>query len=148
MSSLEPLVTKSLPGECCPLPRFLMLAFSPFSFFFFQRESFTPQTCPWAVSLLGFPAVTFHTLRTTLSHLIPARPLVTFSRTALLAMAGTLFFGVLFTLCCQINFLTSPFVLGGCIPSSALGTVILVVLEHPGSFVAAFVCAVSRCLRT
>ena len=46
-------------------------------------------------------------------------------------MACNLFSGILFTLSCHFNFLTSLFVLSGYIPSSALNTVLLVVLEHP-----------------
>ena len=60
-----------------------------------------------------FPPVSFHTFSTTLYHLIPARPFVTFSHTALSAMAGNLFFGLLLTLCCHFDILTSLFVSSG-----------------------------------
>ena len=63
-------------------------------------------------------------------------------------MAGSLFAGIFFTLFCHFNFLTSLFVLSGYIPSSALNTVILVVLEHPSIFLAAVVRTVSVVLRT
>ena len=76
----------------------------------------------------------FHILWTTLSHHIPASPTVIFSHTALSPMAGNPFSGMLFTSYSHFNFLTSLliFVLRGYIPGSALNTVLLVVLEHPG----------------
>ena len=46
-------------------------------------------------------------------------------------MTCNLFSGIFFTLSCHFNFLASLFVLSGYIPSSALNTVLLVVLEHP-----------------
>ena len=87
-----------------------------------------------------FPPTSVHTFSTTLSHLIPARPCVTFSHTALSAMAGTLFFGMFLTFYCHFNFLTSLFVLSGYIPSSALDIVLLVVLEHPSTFLDSVIC--------
>ena len=60
-------------------------------------------------------------------------------------MVGNLFSGIFFTLYCHFNFLTSLVVSSGYIPSSARNTVLLVVLEHPGNFLAAGVCTVSRC---
>lgn len=56
------------------------------------------QTSPWTVLpvLVWSPPIFIHTFSTTLSHLVPARPFVTFSHTALLAtsMTGSLFFGM------------------------------------------------------
>ena len=43
-----------------------------------------------------FRPVSFHTLSTTLFYLIPAHPFVNFSRPALSAVAGNLFFGMCF----------------------------------------------------
>ena len=61
-------------------------------------------------------------------------------------MAGNLFFsGILSTLYCRFNFLACLFVLCGYIPSSALDTVLLVVLEHPSMCLAAVTCTVSSC---
>ena len=60
-------------------------------------------------------------------------------------MAGNLFSGILFTLYCRFNFLASLFVLSGYIPSSALTTVLLVVLQHPSIFLAAVICTVFSC---
>ena len=81
----------------------------------------------------------------TLSHLVPARPFATFSRTTSSTMAGNLFFGMFLSLCCRFNFLISLFVLNGYLPSSALSAVVLVVLEHHRSFLACVVCTVSNC---
>ena len=49
-------------------------------------------------------------------------------------MAGNLLFGMLLTLYCHFNFLTSQYVSSGYIPSSAVNTALLVVLEHPSTF--------------
>ena len=57
-------------------------------------------------------------------------------------MAGNLFSGKFFTLYCPFNFPTPLFVLSGCIPSSSLNTVLLVVLEHRSIFLAAVICIV------
>ena len=56
------------------------------------------------------PPNSVHILSTTLSHLIPARPFVVFSHTAISTMAGNLFSGTFLTFYCQFNFLTSLFV--------------------------------------
>ena len=60
-------------------------------------------------------------------------------------MGGNLFSGTFFTLYCHFNFLKSLFVLGGYVPSSALSTVLLVVLEHAGIVLAAVISTVSIC---
>ena len=67
------------------------------SFFFFISSS----TCRSSMDSTSswFPAIPFHTLSNTLSYPISARHFVTLSQTALLAMAGNLFFGTLLTLC-------------------------------------------------
>ena len=57
-------------------------------------------------------------------------------------MDGNLFSGMFFTLYCHFNFLTSLFVFSGCIPSSSLNTALLVVLEHPSTFLDAASCNV------
>ena len=80
-----------------------------------------------------------------LSQLIPARPPAAFSHTALSTMAGNFFFGTFLTLQCYFNFLVTLFVLSGYTPSSALNTVLLVILEHLVIFVAAVICTVSAC---
>ena len=67
-------------------------------------------------------------------------PCVTFSHTALSTMDGNLFFGMFLALYCHFNFLMSLFVFSGYIPSSALNTVLLVVLDPLGSFLAAVIC--------
>ena len=73
--------------------------------------SCTPQTSLWTVSLLGLLRISFHTFSTTLFHLslFQLAPFLTFSHTALSAMAGYLFFGIflLYTLYCHFNFLKS-----------------------------------------
>ena len=52
-----------------------------------------------------------------------------------LSMAGNLFSGIFFTLLsCHLNFITSLCVWIGYSPSSALITVLLVVLDHPSVF--------------
>ena len=84
----------------------------------------------------------FHTSSTTLSHLLPARPVVTFSHTPLSAMVGNLFFSTFRALYCNFNFYDMS-VLSGCIRSSPLHTLLLVVLEHPSTFSAAVICSVS-----
>ena len=56
-----------------------------------------------------FPPVPFHTFSTTLSHLIPARHLVTFPHTAVSTMAGNFFFGMFLLLYCRFNFIMSLF---------------------------------------
>ena len=60
-------------------------------------------------------------------------------------MAGIPFFGMFLALCCHFSFLTSLFVLRGCIHISVLSTVLLVVLEHPSTFLGAVICTVSGC---
>ena len=60
-----------------------------------------------------------------LSRVILARYLVTFSHTALSAMAGNLFSSIFLALHCHFNFLMSLLVSSGCIPSSSLNTVVL-----------------------
>ena len=60
-------------------------------------------------------------------------------------MTGNLFSGIFFTFYCHFNLLASLFVLSGYIPSSALNTVILVVFEHPSTFLAAVIYTVSSC---
>ena len=52
----------------------------------------------------------------------------------LLATAGDLFYGIIFTLYCQFKLVLPLFCFDGCIPSSALNTVLLVVLEHSSLF--------------
>ena len=85
-------------------PCFLAPAFPLFLSFLLLRYC-TPQTSPWTVSIcFWFPPISFDVLTTTLCHLIPARPFVTFSHTAPSAMAGNLSFGVFLTLYCHINF--------------------------------------------
>ena len=91
-----------------------------------------------------FPPSSFHTFSPTLSNLIPALSFVTFSHTALPAMAGNLFFGIFLVLECHYC-CSRIFVLSGYIPSSALTSVLPVVLEHPNTFVAAVICIVSSC---
>ena len=59
--------------------------------------------------------------------------------------AGNLFSAIFLTSCCHFNFLASLSVLRGYIPSSALNTVLLVVLEHHSIFLAAIICTVSNC---
>ena len=61
----------------------------------------------------------------------------------LLLLLATSFLTLLYI--CHFNFLTSLFALSGCIPSYALGTVLLVTLEHPIFFWAAVICTVSSC---
>ena len=111
--------------------------------------SFTHVLCPANFSMDSisswFPPISFHAFSTTLSHLIPARPFVNFSHTALSAMAGNLFCGMFLTLYCHFIFLTSLVYFSGYIPSSALHAVLLVVLEHPRTFLAAVICTVSSC---
>ena len=85
-----------------------------------------------------FPPISFYILATTLSHLIPARPLVTFSHTTLLAMVGNLSFGTLI-----ISTFSPPHLISsGYIPSFAFNTVLLVVLEHPSTVLSGFICSV------
>ena len=116
-------------------PSFLALAF-PLFLYVLLLLSCTPQISLWTVSLL--PPTSFHTFSTTLSHLIPARHFVTFSHTAV--KAGNLFFGIFFTLYCHINFVTSLFVF-----KWVHSQFLLVVLEHPSTFLAAAICTVSSC---
>ena len=73
---------------------FLSLAF-PFFQAFVLLLSFTRHLSNFFTGIISpwFPSVPFHTFSTALSHLTPARPFVTFSRTALTAMVGNLFFG-------------------------------------------------------
>ena len=94
-----------------------------------------------------FPLISFHTFSTTLSQIVPAHPLVTFSHTctARSAMVGNLFFGMLRILYCQFNFLTSLVVFSGYIPSYAHNTALLVVVDHASIFLAAVICTVSSC---
>ena len=77
-------------------PYFLTLAFP-----LFCCPSITSVSNPLNCSMLRIsswlPPISFGALSTTLSHLIPARPFVTFSRTAILAIARKLFFGFLLT---------------------------------------------------
>ena len=97
-----------IPQSVPPLsPYFLALAFP--SILSFTRSS-SPQTFLWTVSLLGFLRYLSILSRVRyLSHLIPARPFVTISHTALSAMAGNLSFGMFLTLYCHFNFLTFLF---------------------------------------
>ena len=62
-------------------------------------------------------------------------------------MAGNLFFGMFRTSTsyCHFNFLMSLFVLSGCIPSSALDTVLLVARGHLKFFLTADICTASNC---
>ena len=90
------------------------------------------------------PPICLHTLSTTLFHRIPARPFVTFSQTYQLWLATS------FLECSSLYIAISTFLrvdlfLSGHIPSSALNTLLLVVLEHPGAFLAAITCIVSSC---
>ena len=91
------------------------------------------------------PPKSFHVFSATLSHLVPARTFFIFSHTALSTIAGNIVFGIFFILYCHFIFLMSLIVLGGYIPSSALNTVFLVVVEHPSIFLAAAICTVSSC---
>ena len=72
------------------------------------------------------PPISSRTLLTALPHLVLARPFGTFSRAALVAMAGNLFFGMLLTLYCRFNFLTPLFVLSRFPALFLVGTVLLV----------------------
>ena len=93
------------------------------------------------------PSISFDTLSNTLPHRIPARPFVTYTHTVLLAIAGNLFFGMLLKYILPFqNFSHSYLFLSGCIPSPALNTLLLVVLEHPSTFSAAVIRTVSTCL--
>ena len=94
--------------------------------------------------LVSSSCVSFLNLSTTLFHLFPARPLVTFSHTALSTMAGSLVFGLFLTIYCHLT-LSRLYVSSGHIPNSALNTILLVVLEHLGIFLAAVVCTVASC---
>ena len=95
-------------------------------------------------SLLSwFPPVSCHTFSTTLSYPFPARPFVTFSHTALSATAGNLFFGMFFM------YFILPFQLShvshlcqaGAFPALLLIlSVLLVVLEHPSTFLDVATC--------
>ena len=86
----------------------------------------------------------FHIFSAMYFHLIPARPFVIFSHTALSAMNGwqPLFWHILsFVSPFQ---LTSLLIFGGCITSSAINTVLLVVLD-PSVCLAAVICTVPSC---
>ena len=71
---------------------FLALAF-PFFLSFFYCCLLPPKIICGHHLFLVSPYICFHAFSTTLSHLIPARPFVTFSQTALSTMPGNLCVG-------------------------------------------------------
>ena len=85
-------------------------------------------------SMSWFPPIPFHTLSTALSHLIPPRPFVKFSHTALLATAGNLLLAC--SLLCIVISTSSRLLFdsSGYITRSSLHTVLLVVFQHPSTF--------------
>ena len=67
------------------------------------------------------------------------------SSAALSTMAGNFVFGVFLTSYWHSNSRLYQFHVSGYIPSSAISTVLLVVLEHPSTLLAAAMCTVSGC---
>ena len=89
------------------LPYFLALAFPLFLSFLLLL--LYPQNFSMDGMTSWFLLVSFHALSATLSQRISARPFMTFSHAARLAInrAGNLFFGIVLTLYCRFNLLTS-----------------------------------------
>ena len=73
----------------------------PFRFFLCFRLLSTDNISSWFS-----PRISFYTFSTTPFRPISARSFVTFSQSALSAMAGNVFFSMPLTLYCQFNFLT------------------------------------------
>ena len=123
-------LTPRISLKCSSCSFFLSAVFSLLFILHFATVLYLPKFSMDSITS-WLPLISFQKYSTTLSHLIPARPFVTFSRTALSATAGNLYFSVFLTSYRHFNFLTSLFVLSGYIPSSAPKNVLLVVLEHP-----------------
>ena len=131
-------------SKCFSFTLFVCACLSLSSILYFTSVSYPPNFSLDSTSSWSSP-ISFHIFSTTLSHHIPGRPFAIFSHTALSTMAGNIFSGIFFTLYYHCSFPASLFVLSGYNPSSALDTVIPVVLEHPSIFLAAVVCTVSNC---
>ena len=106
----------------------LLLSFSILSF----TAVLTPPSFSMDSISFWFPPVFFHIARLRYPTLVQLAVLSHSPIQRYLAMAVSHFFGMLVTLYCHFNFLTSLTVLSGYSSSSALDTaVFLVVLEHP-----------------
>ena len=126
------------PSVFLILPCFVALAF-PFFLSFLLILPCTTQTSRRTSPLLGFPL--YPSILSQLRYPTLWRPFVTFSHTALSTMAGNLFFAYSLLSIAVSTFLISQFVWSECVPSSALTTVLLliVVLEHLRIFLAAVI---------
>ena len=132
---------------CSSFTLFLSANLSLISILLCSSVLCAPQTSPWTLTLLGFLLYTY-ILPHFLAYAIPSysSPLFPcFLPCSPISHGWQPFIGVLLTSDCHFHFLASRFELSGYIPSSDLSTVLLVVLEHPSTSLAAVICTVSSC---
>lgn len=116
----------------CPSSSTLRLSVSPFLACFMPATVVLYPTPSHMNSISsGSPPLSFHTVLSSLSQLIPVCPFVVFSRTVLSTIAGSIFFCMFFLVYCSLNLLVPPFISSECTPNSAPIAVLLVVFEHP-----------------